>query len=220
MMASIVVVGAGGHAKVAIEAIRADGRFDIVGVVDPKAPEGQAVLGVRWLGSDQVLKSLREQGLAHGHVAIGDNRSRERLGLQLLSMAFVLPVVVHPTAQVSPSAAIGQGSIVMARASVGPATHIGQFCIINTGAIVEHDSVVQDSSHVAPGATMGGSVHVGARALVGIGSVVRPGISIGNDAVIGAGSCVVRNLDPGVTVIGVPARAVPLRKNDEIEQKT
>ncbi len=201
----VVVVGAGGHAKVVLEALWAMDTFEVVGLIDPNAADLE-VLGVPVLGGDELLPRLFEQGVASAVVAIGSNRRRQQLGHSLLAMGFTLPAVVHPSAFISPSAVIGQGSVVMARAVVGTLASVGELAIINTGAIVEHDNQIGKSTHICPGVALAGGVRVGDRALVGVGSAVRPEISIGDDSIVGAGSAVVTNVPSGVTVAGTPAR--------------
>lgn len=208
-MTAIIVIGAGGHAKVVIEAIRAARGFEIIGVVDPKPPTANDLLGVPWLGGDEVLGRLRTESTRRAFVALGNNRLRQQIGEHLSILGFELPPIIHPTAQVSPSASIGRGCIIMARACVGPVSTIGDMSIINTGAIVEHDNVIGRAAHVAPGAALGGSVTIGDRSLVGVGAAIRPDIVLGDDVIVGAGSGVVDNFPSGVMIGGVPARRLP-----------
>jgi UDP-perosamine 4-acetyltransferase len=207
----VVVVGAGDHAKVVLEALWAMDAFEVVGLTDPRTAD-QEVLGVPVLGGDEILPGLLAQGVTAAVVAIGSNRLRQQIGQNLLAMGFTLPVVVHPSAFISPSATIGQGAVVMVRAVVGTLARIGELAIINTAAVVEHDNLIGQSAHVAPGVTMAGRVRVGDRVLVGVGSAVRPDISIGNDSIVGAGSAVVADVPEGVTVAGAPARRLPSRQ--------
>ena len=186
------------------------GNFVAIGLTDPRASVSN-VLGVPVLGGDDLLPGLFAQGVRAAVVATGANRLRQEIGESLLRMGFRLPVVIHPSATISPSARIDQGTVVMARAVVGVLAEIGELAIINTGAIVEHDNQVGRFAHIAPGAVLAGRVQIGDRTLVGVGSSVRPGIRIGDDSVVGAGSAVVSDIPSGTTVAGVPARKLHTR---------
>ncbi len=201
----VVVVGAGGHASVVIEVLRAGTAFTVVGVVDPN-PLHPDLLGVPVLGGDDRLPALLLHGIRAVVVALGDNRRRQAIAMRLLAQGFVLPPVVHPAAFVSPTASIAAGVVVMARAVIGTQARIAPFAIINTGAIVEHDNEIGGAAHIAPGVSLAGSVRVGERSLIGVGSAVRPGTRIGADAIVGAGSAVVSDVGDGAVVAGVPAR--------------
>jgi UDP-perosamine 4-acetyltransferase len=206
----LVVIGAGGHAKVVLEAIRAAGTGEIIGLIDP-APATPSLLGVTVLGGDVLLPMLRREGVAAAVVALGSNAIRERLGQQLRELGFVLPCVIHPAALLSPSAVLGEGAVVMARAVVGTQTIVGSLAIINTAAVVDHDNRIGIAAHIAPGCALAGNVHVGGRTLVGVGSAVRPGIRIGADVVIGAGAAVVADMADRAVVAGTPARSLRRR---------
>lgn len=80
-------------------------------------------------------------------VSIGVNSTRKKI-VEKLNCHF--GVAIHPTAVVSPSARIGEGTVVMAGAIINAGAVIGKHCIINTGASVDHECVLGDYVHIAP----------------------------------------------------------------------
>ena len=150
---------------------------------------------VRWLDqSTGHYPDRRDYFIA----AIGDNRARQRLRGQM--------TVIHPTATISPSAEIGRGSFIAARAFIGPKAKVGRGAIINTGAIIEHECAVGDYAHVASGAVLSGRAQVGDGALVGAGAVIRLGQRVGAWATVGCGAVVVKDVPAGEKWAGNPAR--------------
>ena len=200
-MTRLVIVGAGGHARVLIEVFRAMGGFELVGVVAQVVP---GPLDLPWLGDETRLEALRREGVEAAFVAVGDNAARQRLAGLLAG--FALPAAIHPAAFVSPSAVVGEGAAVMARAVLGTQARLGRLAILNTGAIAEHDVELGEASHAAPGSVLCGGAWLGARALLGAGAAVRPGLRIGADAVVGLGAAVVTDVADAARVGGVPAR--------------
>lgn len=201
----LLIIGAGGHAAVVIEVARAAG-WNPVAALDPGAQRD--VVGVPVRGGDGMLEVILAEGkIAGGIVAIGDNALRMRLGAHLRSLRCPMPVLVHPSAAVSPTATLGGGTVVMAHAVINARARIGTDCIINTSAIIEHDCILGDGVHTAPRSVMGGNCHLGAATLFGIGAVARPGTRIGSKAIVGAGAVVVSAIPEGAIVTGIPAKA-------------
>lgn len=208
-MTTLILIGAGGHGRVVLELVRALGIYDVVGFVDPE-PAASTILGVPVLGGDDVLPGLRAQGVTDAFVAMGSNRLRQRIGGKLEALGYNQPSLVHPSAFLSPTARLGAGVLVMARAVLGTEALLGRWAILNTGAVADHDNQLHEACHVAPGCALAGTVQVGARSLIGVGSSVRPNITIGADVVVGAGSAVVADVPAGARIGGAPAR--PLRE--------
>jgi UDP-perosamine 4-acetyltransferase len=211
----IVVVGAGGHAKVLADLIDADGRFRVAGATDSN-PHGDAakLSGLKILGTDKVLPRLKSEGVRRAAVGVGASphtAPRAALRRELLRLGFKLPALVHPRAIVSPLAELGDGAQVMAGAIVNAGARLGAGSVVNTGAIVEHDCAIGADAFVAPGAVLGGQVRLGAGAFVGLGAVVNPGLKIGTRAIVGSGAVVVKDVRAGATVVGVPARETKRR---------
>lgn len=209
-MASVVGVGAGGHAKVVIEILRIEARHDIIGLLDTDGRLwGTAVLGVPVLGGDALLGDLYRRGVRAAFVGVGtvgDVGPRRRVYERLRAEGFEIVPAIHPRAVVASSAEFGDGLTVMAGAVINAAARLGANVIVNTGAIVEHDCVVGDHVHVATGARLAGAVVVEDGAHIGLGASVRQGVRIGRGAVVGAGAVVVDDVPAGVTVTGLPAR--------------
>ena len=61
--------------------------------------------------------------------------------------------------------------------------NIGKGCIINTGAVIEHETYIGNYAHIAPGSVLAGNVTIGDSSFIGANTVVREGIMIGNNAV-------------------------------------
>lgn len=206
--APVVILGAGGHARVLVEALH-DRR--VVGHLSRADGEGSAVqaLGPR-LGSDEAIAELAAAG--HGFaIGIGFvNRSGAERRAELLDglRDAELVTVVHPSAVVSSTADVGAGTFVGPGAVVGAGARLGRAVIVNSGAVVDHDGDIGDNVHIGPGASLSGGVRVGAGTLIGVGSTVREGIEIGEGVVVGAGAAVVRDLPGGATAVGVPATVV------------
>jgi sugar O-acyltransferase (sialic acid O-acetyltransferase NeuD family) len=208
MPEKIVVFGAGGHAKVVIDAIERGGEYEITFLAD----ENYALIGTTFMGyairSEQEGFAANGQGITHAFVAIGDNAIRKRIALMAQDCGFVLAKVVHPAAIVSGSALLGVGTLAMPGSIINADARVGSNVIINTGAIVDHDCRVGDDAHIAPRATLCGGVQVGTVSLIGAGAIILPGVSVGAGATVGAGSLVLSDVPDGAVAIGVPARAL------------
>jgi sugar O-acyltransferase (sialic acid O-acetyltransferase NeuD family) len=198
----IVLLGAGGHAKVVYDAALSGRLAERIEVRDDNpALQGAAFLNLRVVSPIGPLERL-PGGL---HIAIGDNAARAKLAAQVATSGKALVSIVHPHASVSGDAQVRQGVFLAAQAVVAPGVRVGECAIINHGAVVDHDCALGAHVHIAPNATLGGAVTVGEGALIGAGAVVLPGVAIGKWAVIGAGAVVTRPVADGETVYGVPA---------------
>ncbi len=200
---SILILGAGGHAKVVLDALLRQGlnREGVEVADDGVALQGRDFLGapVRAPADGLTLQAPRF------HVAIGAAGARERAFGRLRGQGRVALSVLHTAASISPLAVLGEGVFVAAQAVVGPTAQLGEGVIVNHGAVVDHDCVIGAFSHIAPNATLGGGVTIGRRVLVGAGATLLPGVRVGDDSIIGAGALVARSIDAGGTWIGVPA---------------
>ena len=206
MLEKIVIFGAGGHAKVVIDAIEMSGSHEIVFLADAD----NAHVGTRIKGylvcSEQNGFAARKSGLGHAFVAIGKNESRKRVAHTAMEFGFNLATIVHPAAIVSSEATLNAGTLVMPGSVINSDTLIGENVIVNTGAIIEHDCVIGNDVHIAPRAVLCGGVSIGQGTLVGAGAIILPGVKVGAQATVAAGAVVVSDVPDGATVKGIPAR--------------
>ena len=194
-MRSILLVGAGGHARACIDVVEQEGRFSIAGLIGTRDEVGSAILGYSVRGDDEAIASLATE-FGAAIVAVGQIKSPEvriRLFELLTTTRCELPVIVSPRAYVSRHATLGEGTIVMHGAIVNAAAKVGRNCIINSQALIEHDSIIEDHCHIATGAKINSGVRVGVATFVGSNSSVRQGLVIGEGCVIGMGQRVLTN---------------------------
>ena len=205
----LVLLGAGGHARVLAALARAAGH-PVLGVCDPVLA-AQAVTsweGLDVLGHDGALDRLAPDRVALmlgvGQLASGN--LRERLYASWRARGYDFPALVHPTAWVAPGVVLGDGVQVMAGAVVQPGCEIGENSIVNTRAGVDHDCRIGRHVQLAPGATLCGSVTVEDGAFIGAGATVIQGVRIGGRAVVGAGVTLVRDLATMTKILGAASR--------------
>ena len=210
-MTALLILGAGGHAKVLAETALAQGGFSQIAFLDDQACQqtGEStVLGWPVLGPLRLaLEPAMLQSFSAALVGIGDAAKRLHWLDQLAAIGYERPGLIHPTAWVSASASLGPGSVVFAQATVQAQAHLGTGVILNTGCSIDHDVHLADGVHICPGARLAGEVHVGARSWIGIGACVIQQVRIGSDVIVGAGAAVVQDLADGVTAVGIPARS-------------
>ena len=198
-MNKLIIVGAGGHGKVIADIALKSGYANICFIDDNTIGE---VLGFPIIGKISDLSKLNDSSTDFV-IAIGSNKVRQAIA-ETYDVNWI--TLVHPSAQIAIDVTIDKGTAVMAGAIVNPSTKIGKHCIINTGAIVEHDNVIEDYVHVSPNVALGGIVRIGSLTHVGICATVKNVITICPDCVIGAGAVVVKNIEKRGTYVGVPAK--------------
>lgn len=200
----MILYGASGHAKVIADIIRATG-----GEVTELFDDNDQITLLQ--GMRVVKPYATEEPLI---LSIGNNAVRRQL---VSSNSFRYGIAIHPSAIVSPSARIGEGTVVMQGAIIQADAVIGKHCIINTGATIDHECRLADYVHVSPNASLCGNVTVGEGAWIGAGSTVIPGVTIGEWTVVGAGSTVLEDIEPQAVAVGSPCKKI--KYNDMIISK-
>jgi sugar O-acyltransferase (sialic acid O-acetyltransferase NeuD family) len=211
MSVPVIIVGAGGHAKVVLEALRRCGT-EILGLVD-RDPEktGKSLLGAPVIGGDDAIAEYAPHDIRLT-IGLGPISQRRKLFDAFKDQSYEFANVIHPAAVVSDSAKLGEGVQIMAGAIIQADARIGDNVIINTGASVDHDCVIGGHVHIAPGATLAGGVQIGAGSLVGAGSTILENVSVGANCAIAGGAVVISDVADNETVAGVPA--IPIFNKD------
>jgi len=202
MTQRFVVVGAGGFALEVADLLMVLGH-QVVAYFD-EAGAARQPLAV----PAPVTDVWPREGVDAAAIAVGDCAARARL-YGLSAERYAVPTLVHPSASVSPSASLGNGTLVMQNVVVNAMSHIGADTLVNVGCCVAHGCRVGAHSHLGPSTNVGGGSDIGERVFCGTGATVLPGMRIGEGATLGAGAVAVHDVPPGQTWVGVPARHLP-----------
>lgn len=208
MILPVIVLGAGGHAKVLLDVLKLH-NIKIIGLTDSQpAKINNLIFDVEVLGDDaEILKYSPDTiGLVNGLGTIKSCSIRKKIYEQFKVKYYNFASVIHPSAIVSQYVELSEGVQIMAGSIVQTDCFIGTNTIINTRASVDHDCTIADHVHIAPGVTLSGGVEVGECVHIGTGAVVLQGIKIGRNSTIGAGAIVTRDVPEGVVAVGNPAR--------------
>src|SRR5579884_1054221 len=206
----IIILGAGGHAKVLFEILRLQGRH-VTGVTSAeKNAKETKFCGVPVLGGDEALKNFNPNDieLVNGVGAIANPDLRREIFERGKADRFTFATLSHPSAVIAADVEIAEGAQIMAGVVIQPGVRVGMNSIINTRAGVDHDCQIGAHAHIAPGATLCGSVGVGDLSLVGAGATVLQGVRIGMRCIVGASALLREDAPDGTVFAGVPARLV------------
>jgi sugar O-acyltransferase (sialic acid O-acetyltransferase NeuD family) len=211
-----ILWGSGGHAKVLADIIFMR-KGNILALFDNNKVLS-VISGVPvFKGKEKFISWIAEQSekkyKISGLVAIGGSRGKDRLKIQSLfhEYGLTIPVLRHPSSIVSPSAHLGKGTQVLAFSIIAAETELGDACIINHRASVDHECKIGNGVHIGPSATLCGRVSVADNVFIGAGAVILPDISIGENSIIGAGAVVTSNVFANSTLAGNPARLINIK---------
>lgn len=206
------IVGAGGLARGAVEALATSGTR-VAGLVTAHREDVSWFNGVVIPEVDFLARSSADLAV----IAVGDNALREsiveRYATVRSSVTWVH--VIDKSAMISPTARIGGGAIILAGAIVAAQAVVGRHALIYSGCVIEHDCTIGDFASFGPAAALGGEVTIGRGSFIGLGARVGHGRSIGMDSVVGMGSVVTGDLPDSVVAYGTPCRAVRSRRKGD-----
>jgi sugar O-acyltransferase (sialic acid O-acetyltransferase NeuD family) len=203
-MKRLALLGASGHGKVIADIAESLGYGEVI-FFDDDWPNKKNLDKWKIVGTTEDIINQAAY-FDDFFVSIGANSIRVRKHNLLKNIVPSLPVLIHPSAIVSPYATLSSGTVIMPGAIINAGAHIAEACIINTGATVDHDCIVGTGTHISPGANLAGKVMTGNEVWIGIGASVKQCLSIGDSTVIGAGATVINDIPAEKTATGCPAR--------------
>lgn len=203
----LLLIGGGGHCKSVIEAIESQGR-KILGILDMPEMTGEAIFGYRYIGVDDDIPKYA--GKVEFVITVGfikNPRIRLKIYQRVIKAGGSFAKVIASTARVSKYASIGEGTVILHHALINAGAEIRENCIINSYANIEHDSYIGAQTHISTGVMINGGCHIGERCFIGSNVTIANGINICPDTIVGAGSVVVKNIvTPGI-YYGNPAKS-------------
>lgn len=183
--------------------------WDILGFIDDNpAAHGKDCLGVRVLGSREILKKFSSARV----LAVPGNPNtfleRKKIIEDLKIRKERFATIVDPSATISPDAKIGHNTLLMAKVFISCAVTIGDHCIVLPNTVISHDSAVGDYCCIGSNVSISGSVKIEPVCYIGSGSSIRERVNIRKNALVGLGSNVISDIGVGVVAVGNPARAI------------
>lgn len=166
----ILLLGAGGHAAVVaetIEVLRDSQNIPVYEKIDYLDDNSEKSIGK--------ISELKYVANNYNEIfcCIGNNKIRGELLEKASEMGLTIPVLIHPSAYISPTAVIKAGTIVEPKAMVNANAIINEGCIISIGSIVDHDVVVEKYCHVNAGAICKAGSHINNERKLEAGEVVK-----------------------------------------------
>jgi len=141
-------------------------------------------------------------------IAVASSRARQRLAEKCAAAEVSLIEARAASVVQMDGVSIEDGACLSPFVTLTSNIQIGRCFHANLYSYVEHDCIVGDFVTFAPGAKVNGNVSIDDHAYIGSGAVIRQGVKIGAGAIVGMGAVVVRDVPPGMTVVGNPASPI------------
>jgi sugar O-acyltransferase (sialic acid O-acetyltransferase NeuD family) len=116
--------------------------------------------------------------------------------------------LIHPTAIVYDTAEIGEGVVVSPYCIISANVKIEEFTTMQSFCNFGHDAHIGKFCSIESYAFLGGFAQIGDYVTLHTRTTILPRVKVGDNAIVGAGSVAIKNVNPGITVFGIPAREI------------
>jgi UDP-perosamine 4-acetyltransferase len=208
-MKNIIVFGAGEFGTLIQNVMSYNQDFQIAAFGDDNMDKSKITTGnVPLFNQGDLFQFAKENDIQTAIVAIGNNRVRGVKYNLFKDAGFEMLSIVHPKALIDTKVVFGDNVIIEMGTAIHTHSKIGNNVFLGGDALIGHHNIIGDHVLVGGNASFGGAVVVEDYASVGVGSSIKPGVNIGKGAIVGVGAVVIKDVEPGTTVVGVPAKPI------------
>ena len=169
---TLLILGAGGLGQVVAESAQMSGRYTKIAFLEDQPTEDKARL-FNIVGSMEDIERFSKDFI-YSIPAFGNNKKRYEMMQLLRSCGYRIPRIIHPSAYISPTAAIGEGTIIRPMVGISREVVIEECCLINMGAMIDHRCRIGRCTHIPIGGIVRGEISVPPMSSFEPGAVVEP----------------------------------------------
>ena len=208
-MKKLIVYGAGEFGSLIANVLSYHDDLQIVAYGDDD-PQKSAdhIDGTPVFGQEDLLDFAKQNNIKLAITAIGNNNVRAEKFNLLKNTGFQMISIVHPQALIDTKVSYGDNVIIEMGTAIHTHSKIGNNVFLGGEALIGHHNIIGDHVLVGGNVSFGGSVVVEDYVSLGVGASIKPGIRLGKGSVIGVGAAVIKDVEPGTTVVGVPAKPI------------
>ena len=208
-MKKLIVYGAGEFGLLIANVLSYHDDFEIAayGDDDPQKTADH-IDGTPVFGQKDLLNFAEQNNIKLAITAIGNNTVRAEKFNLLKNTGFQMISIVHPQALIDTKVSYGDNVIIEMGTAIHAYSTIGNNVFLGGEALIGHHNTIGNHVLVGGNVSFGGSVIVEDYVSLGVGASIKPGIRLGKGSVIGVGAAVIKDVEPGTTVVGVPAKPI------------
>lgn len=216
-MKNLIIIGASGFGREVawlVERINEkEPTWNLLGFIDdnPKI-QGEIINGYPVIGNCESLKNIQD---AYVVCAVGASEVRKTIidNICKLNSKINFATLIDPSAEMSNSVKIGEGTIICAHTIITVNVEIGSHIIINLDCTVGHDAILHDFVTLYPSANVSGTAEIGECSELGTGMQIIQGKRVGAHSIVGAGAVVIKDIPEKCTAVGSPAKPIKFFDN-------